>query len=303
MIDLNEMNIFMCVVESGSFTQAAKKLGVPSTTVSRKIQQLETALGVRLLNRTTRKLSLTHLGEAYYANIRPSFAAIEHANQSLQQHQTTPQGLIRLTAPFNFSVYYLQPLIDDFQHQYPNIRIDLMVNDNQLDMIDHNIDIAFRSGVITTPNLIARKLFRKKILYCASPKYIKRYGQPNTPSDLIDHQCILWQQSNQQQFWKFTYPDGIKEQAVHGRFSSDNAHLQLLAALGGQGIAQLPEPLINSFIQKGKLISILPDYAYESGNMYMVYPSHRLQPNSTQLFIDYIFDKIPIMRLDSSQTE
>jgi DNA-binding transcriptional LysR family regulator len=288
MIDLNEMTIFMCVVETGSFVKAAKKLSLPSTTVSRKVQQLETVLGVRLLNRSTRKLSLTHLGEQYYQNIRPSLEAIENANQLLQQNQKNPHGLIRLTAPFNFSVYYLQSLIENFQEEYPNIHIDLIVNDNPLDLIDHNIDIAFRSGTLSTPTLIARKLFRKKIVYCASPDYVKNHGIPQIPDDLIYHNCILWRQSEQKQFWKFAYPDGLKEHVVHGRFSSDNTHLHICAALRGKGIAQLPEGLVQSQIQQGKLIAILSEYTYEAGNMYMVYPSHRLLPNSTRLFIDYL---------------
>ncbi|MCD9501179.1 LysR family transcriptional regulator [Photobacterium phosphoreum] len=290
MIDLNEIKIFAAVVEMNSFVDAGKKLGMPSTTVSRKVQQLETALGVRLLNRSTRKLSLTNLGGIYYQQVKPFLYAMEEANQSLQQNQQIPDGLIRITAPFDFSVYYLQSVINDFLDSYPKVKIELIVNDNLLDMIDHNVDIAFRSGGLTTPTLIARKILRKQIIYCASKSYISHYGEPQSPSDLIDHNCILWQQSEAKQYWTFAYENGLKEFPVKGRFAADNTHLHITAVRAGRGIARLPEGLVEQYIDSGELIPILSEYSHESGNMYMVYPSHRLQPQTTRLFIDYVMD-------------
>ncbi|PSW59891.1 LysR family transcriptional regulator [Photobacterium kishitanii] len=290
MIDLNEIKVFVCVVEMDSFVGAGKKLGMPSTTVSRKVQQLEKALGVRLLNRSTRKLSLTNLGEIYYQQMSPSLHAMEETNQLVQQNQQVPHGLIRITAPFDFSMYYLQSIINDFLDTYPKVNIELIVNDNLLDMIDHNVDIAFRSGELSTPTVVARKILRKQIIYCASSSYLKQYGIPNSPSDLIEHNCILWQQSEGKQYWTFAYENGLKEFPVQGRFAVDNTHLHINAVREGRGIARLPEGLVEQYINRGELLPILSKYTNESGNMYMVYPSHRLIPQSTRLFINHVMD-------------
>ncbi|WP_036823340.1 LysR family transcriptional regulator [Photobacterium sanctipauli] len=292
MIYLNEVKIFVYVVEAGSFVGAGKKLGMPSTTVSRKVQQLEEALGVRLLNRSTRKLSMTSAGEAYYQQCHTFLHAMDKAHQSLQQSQNEPQGLVRLAAPYDFSAYFLQPIINEFLAQYPKVTVDLMVNDNIVDMIDNSVDVAFRSGHLQGLTLVARKIMTKRIVYCASQAYIQQFGEPETPEDLSKHNCILWRQSEGQQYWAFSHGEDVVDHPVAGRFATDNTHLHINAALTGVGIARLPEGLAAPYFASGNLQQVLAGHTFEAGNMYIVYQSHHLLPSAARHFIDFAVEKL-----------
>ncbi|WP_261396529.1 LysR family transcriptional regulator [Photobacterium rosenbergii] len=292
MIDLNEVNVFIKVVEAGSFVGAGSALGMPSTTVSRKVQQLEESLSVRLLHRSTRRLSLTDQGRVYFEHCQQHLLGIEQANLLLTQLQKEPKGTLRITSPMDFAYLYAQPWINEFLIKYPEINIELKVTDHQVDLIDDRIDIAFRSGVLKDSDLIARQLTAKHNVCCASPSYLTEYGMPNTPRELAVHQCILWGDSLQNHRWQFQEGDEKIDIPVTGRFASDTNHLLLEAAAAGLGIARAPLPLVEPYFESGALKRVLEDYDMPAGSMHIIYQSHKYLTQNIRLFVDHVIDKV-----------
>lgn len=292
MFDLNEVKVFVSVVEAGSFVGGGQLLGLPSTTVSRKVQQLESALGVRLLNRSTRKLSLTSHGEIYFQQCRTFLEGIEAANQALQNIQAEPQGLIRITAPIDFADCYLQPLMASFMDKHPKIQLELLISDRVLDMIEHRVDVAFRSGVLGNSSLIARKLMDKHHVYCASPAYLETHGTPASPAELIRHNCIVDKQPGTTHYWRFKDAKDIVEYPVSGAFAADSTHLQIKASLAGMGIARLPEGLARFYLGNGSLVQLFGSQRVDAGAMYILYQSHKVQAQSSKLFIAHAIETL-----------
>ena len=202
--DLNEMAIFVHVVEAGSFTGAAKNLGLPKSTVSRKITQLEERLGVRLIQRTTRSLRLTDTGSAYYNHCARILGEIEEANITVTQMQSTPTGTLRITAPVLFGSTVLSGLIADFMDEHPQVQIDLVLTDQRLDLVQDGIDVAFRVGQLEDSSLIGRHLGDARSILCASPEYVKKHGAPKHPSELQEHTLMTASQWSQ---WQLQGPD------------------------------------------------------------------------------------------------
>ncbi|WP_263866297.1 LysR family transcriptional regulator [Thalassolituus oleivorans] len=202
--DLNEMAIFVHVVEAGSFTGAAKNLGLPKSTVSRKITQLEERLGVRLIQRTTRSLRLTDTGSAYYNHCARILGEIEEANIAVTQMQSTPTGTLRITAPVLFGSTVLSGLIADFMDDHPQVQIDLVLTDQRLDLVQDGIDVAFRVGQLEDSSLIGRHLGDARAILCASPEYVKKHGAPKHPSELQEHTLMTASQWSQ---WQLQGPN------------------------------------------------------------------------------------------------
>ncbi|MGF1735930.1 LysR substrate-binding domain-containing protein [Photobacterium satsumensis] len=292
MVDLNEVNVFIKVVEAGSFVGAGKLLGMPSTTVSRKVQQLEESLGVRLLHRSTRKLSLTDQGRLYFQQCQQHLIGIEEANIVVTQLQKEPKGTLRITSPLDFASLYAQPWINEFLVKFPEINIELKVTDHQLDLIDDRIDIAFRSGVLKDSNLVARRLIAKHSVCCASPTYLAEHGVPTNPQELVNHQCILWGDSLQNHSWQFTEGGEKIDIPVNGRYATDTNHLLLEAAVAGLGIARVPLPLVEPYLEANSLRLVLTDYESPAGNMYIIYQSHQYLTQNIRLFVDHVVDKV-----------
>ncbi|KKD60547.1 hypothetical protein RN22_10195 [Grimontia sp. AD028] len=290
MIDLNQIKVFVYVVESGSFTGAAKRLGMPSTTVSRKVQQLEDALNTRLINRSTRKLSLTYSGDIYFQQCQTFLAGIEDANQSLLHMQQEPQGLLRITTPIDFADCYLQPVIISFMEKHPKINVEVVISDSLIDLIENNIDIAFRSGFLANSSLVARRLMSKMNVFCASETYLKQYGYPESPEDLAHHCCILDRHTDKPQVWQFNNGEKVVDVPVSGRFFADSIHLKIKAAIAGLGIAKLPEALARFHFAQGSLVQVLDDQIIDAGAMHIVYQSHKHLPQITRLFIDHVVE-------------
>lgn len=288
MIDLNEVYVFTKVVEAGSFVGASKQLNMPSTTVSRKVQKLEEALGVRLIQRSTRKLYLTDIGRQYFENCQQSLIGIEEANALASQSRTKPTGVLRITSPIDFAVNYLQSWISDFLALYPDVQIELEVTDRYVDIIEERIDIAFRSGELKDSSLIARRIGPKQSIFCASPEYLAKKGKPNTPDDLVHYDCIIMGTGLKNQYWRFVTEKGEITVPVTGRYAVDNMQLVIEAAHNGMGIAQVPYPLAIGPLESGKLVRVLEDYSVPEQSMYIIYPSYKHLARNVRVFIDHV---------------
>ena len=302
MIDLNEIQVFIKVIEAGSFVGAGRLLNMPSSTISRKVQNLEDSLEVRLLNRSTRKLSLTDQGRQYYEQCQLHISSLEEANLLISESQLQPKGVIRITAPLGFSIQMLQPLLNEFLSLYPGISIELDTADAMVDLIDDRIDVAFRIGVLKDSSLIARKLGGYKAAFCASPNYLKENGTPKHPSELANHQCVLMAKSLQNQSWKYKDKQGISEVAVNGQYATNNMSLAVQAALNGLGISQAPSELVAPYVKGKSLELILAEFDIPTGDIFVVYQSHKYLAKPVRLFIDYAIDNFQKIRNQQETT-
>ncbi|MBB4289861.1 DNA-binding transcriptional LysR family regulator [Rhizobium leguminosarum] len=285
MLDLNDIMIFARVIEAGSFTAAARLLGMPKTTVSRRIATLERELGVRLLQRTTRSLNLTDAGRLYYEESSQALRTIEGANLRLAEARAEPAGTIRISAPVGFGGPFLQEAIFDFLSTYPKTRVELRLTDDRLNLVENGIDLAFRTGILEDSTLIARKLGSTHRILCASPEYIARCGTPDHPADLTRHDCVIAGQSAHTP-WLLEGPHGRETVSVSGRFAANEMQAVMAAAIAGYGIAQLPYRVGQTCIKDGRLCRVLDGYATPVGGLYVVYPSSRHLPPLVKSFIE-----------------
>jgi DNA-binding transcriptional LysR family regulator len=288
--DLNEMAIFVHVVDAGSFTGAARNLGLPKSTVSRKITQLEERLGVRLIQRTTRSLRLTDTGTAYYNHCSRILSEIEEANIAVTQMQSTPTGTLRITAPVLFGSTVLSSLVAEFMERHPQVNVDMVLSDQKLDLVQEGIDVAFRIGQLEDSSLIGRHLGDARALLCASPDYIRQHGSPNHPDQLRDHHLLTASQFMQ---WHLTHESG-EDQTVQVRPRlqvNDFASLYTLA-LSGAGITPLPTLIAASAIRAGNLVPVLADWPFEANPIHALYPSNRHLSAKVRSFVDYVIDSV-----------
>jgi DNA-binding transcriptional LysR family regulator len=275
MLDLNDIVVFARVVEAGSFTAAARLLGMPKTTVSRRIAALEREVGVRLLQRTTRSLTMTDAGRLYYEQSSQALRTIEDANLRLAEARAEPSGTIRISAPVGFGGYFLTSTVFDFLAAHPKTKVELRLTDDTLNLVGNGIDLAFRTGVLSDSTLIARKLGSTHRILCASPDYLARRGVPVVPADLARHHCVIAGPSVASAHWVLDGPQGQETVTVAGRFAANEMQAVVAAAIAGYGIAQLPYQVAEASIRDGRLRRVLGDYTTPAGGLYAVYPSSR----------------------------
>jgi DNA-binding transcriptional LysR family regulator len=286
MLDLNDVAVFARVVEAGSFTGAARQLGIPKTTVSRRVGELEREVGVRLLQRTTRSLSLTDAGRLYYQESSRALRAIEDANLRLADVRAEPAGTIRVSAPVGFGNDLLADAVLDFLAAYPKAKVELRLTDDKLNLVEEGIDLAFRSGALTDSTLVARKLGTTRKILCGSPDYLDRRGAPVVTADLASHDCIIAGHAIAGARWEIEGPQGTETISVGGRIAVNTMQLVLRAAVAGYGIALLPHGLAVVAIAKGRLRRVLDQYAASVGGLYAVYPSSRHLSPAVKAFIE-----------------
>lgn len=288
--DLNEMAIFVHVVESGSFTGAAKALSLPKSTVSRKITQLEERLGVRLIQRTTRSLSLTDTGSAYHAQCARILSDIEEANIAVTEMQSTPSGTLRITAPVLFGSAVLSNLIAEYMELHPQVNIDLVLSDQMLDLVQDGLDVAFRVGHLEDSSLIGRYLGDVKAIMCASPDYIARKGKPSHPSQLSEHQIIAITGREQ---WPMKGPDSQEINInIKPRLKVNDLSNLYNLALSGAGIAALPILIAATSIKNKELIPVLCEWPFEAHPIHALYASNRHLSAKVRSFVDFVIEKV-----------
>jgi DNA-binding transcriptional LysR family regulator len=288
--DINEMAIFVEVVNAQSFTGAANNLGLPKSTISRKITQLEEHLGVRLLQRTTRTLHLTDSGSAYYNHCAQIISDIKEANIAITQMQSTPSGTIRLTAPVLFGSEVLASLITEFLTEYPEINIDMMLSDQVVDIVQEGCDLAFRVGDLADSSLIARRLGETALTLVATPEYLQKNGVPTQPQDLTSHHAISFSRMKN---WDFHTASGENTNVnVNARIISNDIHCIHKFILSGLGIGKLPSLVCADDIKAGRLKPLLCDWMYGTSPIHVVYPSNRHLSIKVRAFVDFIVERL-----------
>lgn len=289
--DLNDMVIFAAVVEAGSFTQAANRLGQPKSTLSRRVARLEERLKVRLLHRTTRALHLTDIGETYYRYCqRISNDALE-AEQIIHEISAEPTGLLALTAPMNLSGA-LSRLVAQFMRRYPAVTIQVVYTDSMVDLVSEGVDLAFRFGNLKDSSFVSRRLGADVGVTCASPDYLACAPKLDRPEDLSQHRCISYNPPHMGSKWEMYSSTGKVTVSVTPALSVNNLDAIHGAAINGVGIAMLPARLCKESFDTGKLVPVLTDWSYSPVHLNLVYPTRRQLSAKVRAFIDFTVEKI-----------
>ncbi|MFV1984976.1 MAG: LysR family transcriptional regulator [Thiohalomonadales bacterium] len=288
-MDLNQLLVFAKVAENQSFTKAAKELGMEKSTVSSKVSQLEKRLGLRLLNRTTRLVTLTEEGEGYYQYCHQIVNTAREADHYADTLTNEPQGVLRISVPLDFGLLLVHQLVKPFMREYPNLKIDLFVIDREVDLIAERYDIALRigPGLLKDSSLIGKKLFNVKMGLFASPQFLSEYGEPKTPDDLQNTPFVIFtkQQEPVFEFSSGFMPEDFK---VSGNLKINDILISKEAALSGLGIAIMPVAIAQAEIKLQKLKPILPEYDLPPMALFAVYPSRQWMPSKLKVFLKYL---------------
>jgi DNA-binding transcriptional LysR family regulator len=296
MIDLNDIAMFVQVVRYGSFAEAGRRLGLPPNTVSRRIQQLEAQLGTRLMQRSTRKLTLTGAGQDFHDRCAGAVDGLVAAGQALVAGGQEPSGLVRVAAPADFFDFFPMEWVSDFLAAHPLVKLDFVLSDAAADLIAEQIDVAFRGGVLRDSGYIGRRLATRSGGLLASPAYLARHGEPATLQELANHDCVTPPHPTGHTTWRLTGPDGTQEEVqVTGRFTGNTAQALRKAALAGLGITQLPPSMATRDEQDGLLVRVLPQYRDTGRGLSVVYPSREHLPLAVSAFIQLVTQKLGSM--------
>ncbi|MBU2091801.1 MAG: LysR family transcriptional regulator [Alphaproteobacteria bacterium] len=288
MQDLNAMLVFARVVEAGSFSAAAEKLALSKSAVSKQVARLEDQLGVRLLNRTTRRLSLTEAGELFFARSTEVVAAAEAAEQAVTSLQDKPRGTLRLNSSMSFGQRHLGPAIPEFLFEYPDLSIDMTLTDRFVDLVKEGYDMAIRIGNMPDSSLIQRRLCDMQPLILASPDYLVRRGAPATPVELTQHNCLCYAYQATGDEWRFSGPEGVIRVRVSGQMRANNGDVLMEAAIAGMGIVQLPSFICGDAVRDGRLVPILTNYTLPGAAIHAVYPHARHVSTKVRAFVDFL---------------
>lgn len=291
---LDEIRVFVEVVKAGSFTGAAEPLALSRSLISKKLSALEKTLGVRLLNRTTRRLSLTEAGELFYQHCGSGLATINEAVDQIHAMSSEPRGRLYVNLPVSFGVAHVASIIPEFLEKYPSIDIDLHFEDRRVDVIAPGYDISIRVAELEDSTLVARKLAVCKHLVVASPAYLRRYGNPKAPQDLREgHRIASFRLQDSSLQWDFFNKAGDEEQVkLSAGTVTDNSLALREIVLGGGGIARIPTFLIGPDVKNGKLVRLFPDWQVLTKPIYAVYPKREYLPSKTRVFLDFLAEKI-----------
>ncbi|WP_168798705.1 LysR family transcriptional regulator [Herbaspirillum sp. ST 5-3] len=285
---LTSMKVFAAVVDTGSFAAAADRLDISRAMASKYVAHLEEHLGTRLLQRTTRKLTLTESGTSYYDRCTQILADISEAEEGAVRHTEAPHGTLRLTMPVSFGILHMGPIVSDYMKQYPDVKVDLLLNDRRVDLIEEGLDLAVRIGLMPESGLIAKKLASDRIAICGAPEYLKRHGMPGTPADLAHHNCLMYSYAATGDDWKMSGPGGTHTVKVAGSLRATNGDMIRLAALGGVGLIRQPLFLVGEDIRAGRLVEVLGEYSSGELGIYAVYPSRKHLSAKVRTFVDFV---------------
>jgi DNA-binding transcriptional LysR family regulator len=293
MIDhASEMAAFVRVVDAKGFSAAAAGLGLTPSAVSKLVTRLETRLGVRLLQRTTRALHLTEEGEAFYAAARRIVSEIETIEDQISGQRDTPHGLLRVTTSLALATHQLAPVIQEFMARYPAVHLELLPTDRVVDMVEEGIDIAIRIGRLPDTSFMARKIGEDKRLICAAPSYLARHGTPRRPEDLARHNCIVTRERTYLNRWPFRIDGAVRDIEVAGRVNVAEGEMQMQLALQGIGIVRLTRLTMAQAIRDGALVPLLTDFsADEPVPIHAVYPHRRHLATKVPAFVNFLIEK------------
>ncbi|KJF93656.1 LysR family transcriptional regulator [Photobacterium angustum] len=292
MDQLGAMRAFIRVVQTGSFSATAREQNTTQATISKKIAALEHKLEGKLLTRSSRDLALTEVGAEYYERCVAIISELDEAESNVRAHRALPQGLIKIAAPITFGNIFIAPIISEFLARYPDISVDLTLSDKHVDIISEGVDVAIRARELEDSSLIARHLFDNPNILVASSAYIAKYGEPVTPEDLNQHNCIIYSLSSTMNNWNFYNKKIKKSVSVSGNFKSDSCDAILRSVLDGVGIALLPVWMVDNEINAGRLKQLMPSYKTQPLPFHAIYTNNRYVSLKIRCFIDFIKEKI-----------
>lgn len=285
------LRTFVQVVESLSFVRAAERLGLSTTAVSRLVAELEGNLQARLLQRTTRRISVTETGRTFYERCVQILAELDEAEREAAQEAAEPRGTIRLTTSVNFGTHQVTPAIASFLARHSHVKFDVSLFDRIVDIVEEGFDLAIRIGETGAQNLVARRLGEARLVTCASPEYIAKHGAPASPEDLARHNCLTYEYALRDA-WTFRDAAGRERTVrVAGSLNSNNGDLSAAAAVQGVGIALEPDFIVGSELKRGKLVPVLESFEAPALPIYAVYPSRRFLPAKVRAFVDFLVER------------
>lgn len=289
---LFSMSVFVKAADLGSFTAAANALGLSSQMVGKHVSFLEQRLGAQLLHRTTRRQSLTTVGQVFYERCRSLLNDAELAENLVHELSTTPRGRLRVTAPVNFGAHRVAPLVTRYLRLHPGVEVELTLTDRYVDMVDEGFDVAIRLGPPKDSGLAARVLKPDRLVACASPAYLARHGTPQLPDDLTVHECLTFMLSSGSPYstWEFIENGRTRTVQVHGRFQVNDGRVLLAAALDGYGIILQPEAVVRDDLDAGRLLLVLPSCTTPSRPMHVLFSAKRPRPLRLRRFVDMIVE-------------
>jgi LysR family transcriptional regulator, regulator for bpeEF and oprC len=296
---LKSLTIFIRSAQSGSFSEAARQLGMAPSAVSRAVLRLEDELGVRLLQRTTRSLTLTEAGDRFYQRAQQILNDLEEAELEVKQSQSMPIGTLRLDLSFTFGKLHIAPALLRFATQYPELKLNVSFNDRLIDLTEAGIDATVRVGLIDDSSLIMHHLATAYYTTCASPKYLAQYGMPTTPTDLLQHRCVnfIFPQTGREHEWKFEQDGKALNFAVNSYLQFNNSEVILEAVIQGAGIVQLPKFIAARAIARGDLQPVLQSYTTQSGlPIAVMYPQKRHLSAKVRVFIEFMTELTAILK-------
>lgn len=290
MSSLDDMRALIEVINSDGFSKAARRLGVSKSIVSRRLARLEKDLGVRLINRTTRGMSLTDAGLEYGERIKRILSDLSEARDAVTKNGAEISGRLRLSLPLSFGLRRMGPLLARLHALHPRLKLDIAYSDSTVDLLAENFDAAVRIGRLKDSGLVARQIAPIDFLVVASPAYLRKHGAPKVPNDLTRHECLIYTGGKQLQTWRFRTGKRRFTVSPNGRFHADNGESLIQAAEAGLGVAALPDFIVGESIKSGALTRLFPAYTLQEGEIYVVRPPGHPPPAKTRLFIDLMLD-------------
>jgi DNA-binding transcriptional LysR family regulator len=285
-----EMQNFVAVVEAGSFVGAGEALRISKAAVSRSVIELEARLGARLLQRTTRRLSLTEAGQAYYARCKAILADVDEADSAVGAVTGHPAGRLRVNAPFSFGILHLAPLWGPFMERYPDLELEVSLADRLVDVVDEGYDAVIRISDMADSSLVYRRLASTRVRLCASPEYLARHGSPADVDAIARHPVIAYSYAAQGDVWRFDTPAGAREVQTRPRMRTNNGDTCRQAALAHQGLVLQPDFLIGEDLRSGHLVEVLPECRGREIGIYIVYPSRKHLSVKVRALVDFLVE-------------
>ena len=283
---------FARVVETGGFSAAARQLGVTPSAISKQVTQLENRLGARLLNRTTRQLSLTEVGTAFYERTKQILRALDDAEQAVSHLTNIPRGTLRVTVPLAFGETHIAPVLPGFVMRYPEVTVEIVTSERVANLVEEGIDVAIRVGQGPDSSLYGRRLAPNRRIICASPAYLAAQGAPQVPADLTTHNCLTYVQQGPRVEWRFGEQTEAFTVPVSGTIQSNSFSVLRAAAVAGVGITRLAAFVVGEELKSGTLVELLSAYEAKDGDIYVVYPTSRHLSPKVRAFIDYLIETI-----------
>jgi DNA-binding transcriptional LysR family regulator len=289
MNDFSQIKTFIALVENHSLSKTAEKMDIAVSAVSRRLKDLESNLGVQLVQRTTRKMHLTAAGEKFHQRCSALLDELEEAKQEASLCATTLSGTLKIAAPLSFGVAHLSPAISAFMHLHPQIKIDLDMSDRRIDLVEEGLDLAIRIGTLEDSSLMARKLASVRHVVCASPDFFNRYGRPKTPQDLAELPALCYGNLDKPDTWQYRDKSNVQAKVkVPLRMRATNGDALVDAAVAGLGVLCEPSFIVHGAVERGVLIPVLTDYQWYAMNIYAVYPQSKHVPARVRAFIDFL---------------